>query len=43
MWVNFYRYSTASSSRPSVRAKAVEAPANLERIRISTPWWGSAG
>ena len=30
--------SAPAKSRASVRAKAVEAPANLERLRITTPW-----
>ena len=29
---------SAPARRASVRARAVEAPANLERVRITTPW-----
>ena len=29
---------SAPARRASVRARAVEAPANLERLRITTPW-----
>ena len=32
------RGKASSSSRASVRARAVEAPPNLERVRITTPW-----
>lgn len=32
------RRGKASASRASVRARAVEAPPNLERVRVTTPW-----